>query len=263
MFHYRPQAINNRPRMLIAAFLAVALHIGLINFEFNPQPDLAPIATLPHSVSVFLKQRNRVETPVEQDEKIQTAEPVLEAQPAAAIEPAKPVSQKASPSVIKTDMPLKQPILLEKNAKKTVVEKSMPVFQGSNNIEKNVMPEAGGAAKVRESATPAEPQTAQENDGATLPGTLQMAYPRYQLNDPPKYPGLARKRGQEGTVILQVLISREGGVDELKIENSSGFVLLDRAAKSSVQKWSFAPGRRGEERIPMWVRVPVTFKLKK
>ena len=90
-----------------------------------------------------------------------------------------------------------------------------------------------------------------------------MAYPRYQLNAPPTYPGLARKRGQEGTVFLKVLVNKEGRVDELEIETSSGFTLLDRAAVSAVRKWSFEPGRRGEERVPMWVRVPVIFKLNK
>jgi protein TonB len=51
-------------------------------------------------------------------------------------------------------------------------------------------------------------------------------------------------------------------VEDLQIENSSGFGQLDRAALSAVRKWNFEPGRQGEERIAMWVRVPVTFKLK-
>ncbi len=90
-----------------------------------------------------------------------------------------------------------------------------------------------------------------------------MAYPRYQLNSPPAYPRLARKRAQEGTVILQVLVNRDGRVGDLEIDVSSNFTLLDRAAITAVRKWSFEPGRRGEERVPMWVRVPVTFKLNK
>ena len=102
-----------------------------------------------------------------------------------------------------------------------------------------------------------------KKNGVTLPGTLQLAYPRYQLNAPPSYPGLARKRGQEGTVTLQVLVNSEGSVDELKIEISSGFAILDRAALKAVRKWSFEPGRRGKKKEAMWVRVPVTFKLKK
>ncbi|MBE9520121.1 MAG: energy transducer TonB, partial [Proteobacteria bacterium] len=90
-----------------------------------------------------------------------------------------------------------------------------------------------------------------------------MAYPRYQLNTPPTYPGLARKRGQEGTVVLQVLVNREGRVDDLKIDTSSNSTLLDRAALAAVKKWLFEPGIRDEERVGMWVKVPVTFKLKR
>jgi protein TonB len=58
-------------------------------------------------------------------------------------------------------------------------------------------------------------------------------------------------------------VNREGGVDKLKIDVSSKFSLLDRAALAAVRKWSFEPGKTGEQKVPMWVRVPVTFKLKK
>ena len=87
--------------------------------------------------------------------------------------------------------------------------------------------------------------------------TNEQKYPLFNRS------GLARKRGQEGTVILQVLVNREGRVDDLKIDTSSNLTLLDRAAVTAVRKWRFEPGMRGEERVPMWVRVPVTFKLKK
>jgi protein TonB len=49
----------------------------------------------------------------------------------------------------------------------------------------------------------------------------------------------------------------------LEIDVSSKFSLLDRAALTAVRKWSFEPGKRDEQKVPMWVRVPVTFKLKK
>jgi protein TonB len=249
--------------MLIAFFLAIALHLGLMNFEFAPKPILIPTVALPRSVSVFLNQRNMIETPVPQAEKAQTVEPLVKEQPAAEIEPKKPVLQKVSTKKEKTETPLQQPVLFEKTGKQPPVEKSMSASQSSADIEKNLIKDAGAASKAQESATPAEPQAAEENEGVNQPGTLQIAYPRYQLNAPPSYPGLARKRAQEGTVVLQVLVNEKGRVDTLEIESSSGFGLLDRAAVSSVRKWSFEPGRRGEERIPMWVRVPVTFTLNK
>ena len=263
MFHYSLAPSNSRSRMLIASFLAIALHLGLVNLECAPKPILVPTVSLPRSVSVFLKQGNMLETPVVQTVKTQTAEHVFEEQPAAETEMEKPVPQKVSTIKEITDIPLQRPDLSVKSIDQSAVDKSMPASQRIENIENNFIPDAGEAAQIQESGTTAEAHAAQENDGVTLPGTLQMAYPRYQLNAPPTYPGLARKRGHEGTVILQVLVNEKGRVDDLEIENSSGFRLLDRAAVSSVRKWSFEPGRRGEERIPMWVRVPVTFTLNK
>ena len=249
--------------MLIAAFLAAALHIGLMNFEFDLKPVLVPNVSLPRSVSIFLGQRKVVEKTVMQTGKTQTAEPVFEEQPASEPEPEKPVLQKVPNVKEKPTNQLPQPVLPQKTARQPFVEKVMPASKGAVSIEEDLVPEPDEAVKVQESAVSAEPQAAQEHEGVTLPGTLQMAYPRYQSNTPPVYPGLARKRVQEGTVFLQVLVNREGRVDDLEIETSSGFTLLDRAAVSSVKKWSFEPGRRGKERIPMWVRVPVTFKLRK
>jgi len=242
--------------MLIAAFLAAAIHIGLMNFEFVLKPVLVPSVSLPRSVSVFLGQKKVVEKPMMQTEKAQTTERVVKKEPSAKREQAKPAVKE------KPTNQLPQSVLPQKTVRQPVVEKIMPPSQLPESIERDLVPEPGEAAKVQESAASAEPQAPQKNEGVTLPGTLQMAYPRYQSNTPPVYPGLARKRGQEGTVFLQVLVNREGRVDDLEIETSSGFTLLDRAAVSSVKKWSFEPGRRGEERIPMWVRVPVTFKLK-
>jgi protein TonB len=253
--------------MLIASFLAIVIHIGFMNFGFDPKPVLVPSVSLPRSVSVFLGQRNMNETSVSQTEKAQTVKHVSEKhvseeQAGREIEPKEPYVEKVFP-VKNSDNPLQQPALSEIKVTQSAVDKIMPVSQRPEGIGKDLLPEPGKAAKAQESTTPAEHHAVWKNDGTTLPGTLQMAYPRYQLNAPPAYPALARKRGQAGTVILQVLVNEKGGVDDLEIENSSGFGLLDRAAESAVRKWNFEPGRRGDLRIPMWVRVPVTFKFKK
>jgi protein TonB len=263
MFHYRLTSLNSRSRMLIAVLLATLIHVGLMNFEFASKPVLAPSVSLPRSVSVFLGQGNMAETPVMQTEKASSAEPVPKEQQKAGTELKKPLLQEISTVKEKPTSQLPQPVLPQKTVKQPAVETTKPAAQSSEYTQKDLLPAPGEAAKAQESATPAEPLTAQENDGVILPGTMQMAYPRYQLNTPPTYPGLARKRGQEGTVFLKVLVNKEGRVDELEIETSSGFTLLDRAAVSAVRKWSFEPGRRGDERVPMWVRVPVTFKLNK
>lgn len=87
------------------------------------------------------------------------------------------------------------------------------------------------------------------------------ARPIYRINPPPSYPFLARKRGYQGHVVLEALINQQGKVIDLRIFSSSGHSILDKAAMASVKKWSFQPGMRGPDKIQMWVRVPIKFKL--
>ena len=258
--------------MLVAIFLAVVMHMGFINFKFDPEPVFVPSVSLPRSVSIFLRQSSVVQTPEQPVKKTEDREPVKKELLETENEPEVPVPVKVPVIQDKPDNFLQTPPLLKKKVKqpvdiveqksRPVSDKIVPAYQKVKE-SKDLNPESGETAKVQEFPTQVEPQITQEDKGVKQPGTIQMAYPRYQLNTPPTYPGLARKRGQEGTVILQVQINKEGRVEDLEIDVSSNFALLDRAALAAVKKWSFEPGRRGEERMTMWVRVPVTFKLNK
>jgi protein TonB len=90
---------------------------------------------------------------------------------------------------------------------------------------------------------------------------VQEATPLYRQNPVPEYPLIARRRGYQGTVVLEVLVSRDGKVKELNLSASSGHSVLDRAALASVKGWLFDPGTRGGEKVEMWVKVPVRFQL--
>jgi protein TonB len=90
---------------------------------------------------------------------------------------------------------------------------------------------------------------------------MQEAKPIYRLNPPPEYPRLALRKRYQGRVLLEVLVMRDGRVSELRILESSGHHILDKAALRSIRNWLFEPARRGEEPIDMWVRVPVRFKI--
>jgi protein TonB len=91
--------------------------------------------------------------------------------------------------------------------------------------------------------------------------TVVMATPRYNHNPPPAYPTIARKRGYEGTVLLDVFVKTDGRVGKLRIAASSNYITLDRSAMKAVQRWQFEPGRKADEVVAMWVRVPVAFRL--
>jgi len=91
---------------------------------------------------------------------------------------------------------------------------------------------------------------------------LVEATPAYLNNPPPPYPSIARRRGYEGIVVLEVFVTKGGRVGRLRVFKSSGHKILDRAALRAVKNWVFEPGRRGEQAIDMWVKVPIKFVLK-
>jgi protein TonB len=110
----------------------------------------------------------------------------------------------------------------------------------------------GPSDQVRESSstTPSLP-----------PAEVREAVPAYRINPTPEYPSLARRRGYEGTVVVEAFVDREGRVQDLRLYQSSGHEVLDRAAMQAVKGWLFEPARRGRDKIEMWVKVPLSFRL--
>lgn len=94
------------------------------------------------------------------------------------------------------------------------------------------------------------------------PAPSRQAVPLYLQNPSPEYPPAARRRGYEGTVMMEVFVDSEGKVRNLRLSESSGHDMLDRAAMWAVKDWMFEPARQGEEKVDMWVKVPLTFRLK-
>ena len=80
-------------------------------------------------------------------------------------------------------------------------------------------------------------------------------------NRKPAYPILAKKRGIEGEVHLKVLISLSGQGDTVTIEQSSGSVLLDRAAVEAVSNWRYHLPLRDGKPVTVTDIVPVQFRI--
>lgn len=94
------------------------------------------------------------------------------------------------------------------------------------------------------------------------PSGIREAIPLYRENPPPRYPRIARRKGYEGTVVLEVLVNTEGQVADLRIFRSCGHPVLDKAAMKSIRNWVFEPAMRGDKKVEMWVKIPVRFELK-
>jgi periplasmic protein TonB len=84
---------------------------------------------------------------------------------------------------------------------------------------------------------------------------------RYRQKTPPLYPQRAVELGQQGNVMLHAKIMPSGLPEEIKIVESSGHRLLDKAALAAVRTWVFEPTNINGNAIVSWVRVPVNFVI--
>lgn len=87
------------------------------------------------------------------------------------------------------------------------------------------------------------------------------ATPLYRKNPEPPYPPAARRRRQEGLVVLTVAVNAQGRATRVELKQSSGFPLLDDAATRSVREWDFEPARLGTVALASEIEVPVRFQL--
>jgi TonB family protein len=58
-------------------------------------------------------------------------------------------------------------------------------------------------------------------------------------NPSPKYPNIARQNKWQGTSGICVRVSSSGQVESANICESSGYAVLDMAAKSAIENWKF------------------------
>lgn len=91
---------------------------------------------------------------------------------------------------------------------------------------------------------------------------MEAVAPCYGFRREPRYPSLAVRRGYEGTVLLRVRVLKNGQVEEVQVKETSGYRVLDKAARKAVELWRFTPALSGGKPVESWVLVPITFKLK-
>ena len=77
----------------------------------------------------------------------------------------------------------------------------------------------------------------------------------------PSYPAGALRNGDEGTVTLAFLIGKDGHVASAKIERTSGFRDLDRAALQGLSLCAFKPGTIDGVAQESWARMQYAWRL--
>lgn len=137
---------------------------------------------------------------------------------------------------------------------------SVPLPQSIPVLVDTVDPAVVAAAALaltptRVLGSPAEPLALGSTAGAH--NALQVLQ-----SPPPAYPAQALQQRQQGEVLLRVSIDASGKVSAVEIERSSGYRLLDQAARRQVLRhWRFAPARHDGQHIPAVGLVPINFRI--
>jgi protein TonB len=93
---------------------------------------------------------------------------------------------------------------------------------------------------------------------AVTPPRFDAAY----LDNPsPPYPTMSRRMGEQGKVLLRVLVNADGSAAQVELKNSSGSSRLDQSALDTVKRWRFVPAKLGTQAVTAWVLVPISFTL--
>lgn len=266
-----PRGRADSARLAVAALLAALLHLALaqvpiiwraptvppaspIRIELLPPPAAPPAAMpeplAPSPVAPAPEAAPVAETaPVKPESKPEPPEPrrpVVTAKvskprepvrPPARSKPLKPKPAKLKPLESKpVEPPPEPPVRLA--ATQPAPASSSPVAGGGGSRDG---PTGGASASTGTSSAAGEARL------RPLPG-----------NPPPRYPSLARRRGEEGQVLLRLTVNATGRVEAASVARSSGYALLDQEAQRTVARWRFQPPQA--ER--MVAQVPITFRLR-
>ena len=247
-------------RLGLALVLALACHLFLFLMILPEQKDYQPAVIGRKQVQVsIVRQQPAVVEEVEEVEEPDEEEPLAEELLPAVEKEVVDIEQTKAPEIIEPEpieeVPPEPPPVTGKE--KVARVEPVPEQQRPEDVSR---PEKDtGDPRVEELQGPVS-QTGAE-PVADAPEVVGEAVPRAEINRPPEYPVLARRRGWEGTVMLAVDVGANGRVREVRIHESSSYGLLDEAALEAVEQWQFMPGTKNGRPIAMQVLVPVHFVL--
>lgn len=114
---------------------------------------------------------------------------------------------------------------------------------------------------------PAAPAAAEASAAPAAAAPAQSATPRVitavQYVRPPKveYPSASRRFGEQGRVVVRVLIDRNGHAERVELHQASHYARLNEAALKAAREALYRPySENGEPRV-VWALVPMLFEL--
>lgn len=111
-------------------------------------------------------------------------------------------------------------------------------------------------------AAPAAPKAAAATGAGSGPVSVANLNTNLLSGTPPAYPMASRRKREQGTVVLRLVISEDGRVADVAVHRSSGYPALDQAAVAAVRKWRWSPTMRDGRAVPITGLVQIPFVLK-
>lgn len=277
---------------LVAALVLILLGGGTYG-AWMTQPNFRALMVWEYGNVMTKIDALRGKTPVSASEKLQAAPvPAIPAQPAApaanqsseSIDVAMPPNTAANDTTSGLTNSATPPTA---TGPTDAAATNSSTTSAANNVPTKTAPAAttpATAAKT-EATKPATLQTAKQDSTpgktgpkaalvpASLPPTTTAKAPASDLLEVsedfaddqvihrvhPTYPKQALTRKLHGSVVLQVIVSKQGKVDSLAL--ISGDPLLGQAAQSAVKQWRYKPYWHNGEPTDFQTRVTVDFKL--
>jgi len=212
--------------------------------EPPPEPEPQPQPEPPPEPQVEPEPQPQVEPQPEPEPPVETPEPEAVTEPPPPPPPPRPEPKpKPKPAPRPKPHPRPRPAPAPQPAKPSATP---PAAQPSAA--------AGGAPKAAQARGE---QTAKDPDQPRTVGHVDYlgARPR------PVYPRISERRGEQGRVVLRVLISPEGRVADVKVRRSSGYSRLDEAAVAAMQHARFRPYTENGIAYKALVDIPFDFVL--
>lgn len=156
----------------------------------------------------------------------------------------------AEPPAPPADKPKPEPV---------VVEKVQPVVVTPQPIVQTIAP----PPPITVTTTPPPPKqvtvAAPQPTGPVMVGNLDE---KLLEGSPPRYPMESRRKHEQGTVVVRLLIGADGRVTDISVVQSSGFNRLDQAALQAIRTWRWQPTIRDGQPVEIRGLYSMPFTLR-
>ncbi|MGF1754123.1 energy transducer TonB [Vibrio makurazakiensis] len=268
----------NVPRYIIAGSASVILHAAFLFVAQESKVFAMPAGSQSKAVSInFVASApasstppKATEAPTQETSKEVASQP--EVQTATAAEAPQASTQKLAPvkkNTAKSKPATKVPTPKAQNKSTKTASKQNPQLNKTQKKEiakkqpvKQVQPPTPEVETIKEPEKVQQQTPAQVvNNGVSNAPVLVQKPSFARKPSPPRYPRMARKRGIEGVATYEIWLDKEGKQIKQALVDSSGALMLDKAALDAIKKWKFSAHIVNGQAIAHRIQIPVRFKL--